>query len=142
MKITRIKGYELEKAQSNTSEDFFNRSEVTFSEDGEERTFHVLYIRYFDETFPEFLNIGVEGDPIFKVGDKEIQFKDLVALTLLIKNPSFRNRKRIYINTREDFASYFEGVHIQKLKEIFEGVHSKGEYNLTSPLHFLAQPSA
>lgn len=142
MKITRIKGYELEKAQSNTSEDFFNRSEVTFFEDGEERTFHVLYIRYFDETFPEFLNIGVDGDPIFKIGDKEILFKDLVALTLLIKNPSFRNRKRIYINTQEDFASYFEGVHIQKLKEIFEGVHNKGEYNLTSPLHFLAQPSA
>jgi hypothetical protein len=142
MRITEIKGYELEKTQSNTSEDFFNRSEVTFSEEGEERTFHVLYIRYFDETFPEFLNIGVEGDPVFKVGDKDILFKDLVALTCLIKNPSYRHRKRIYINTQEDFASYFEGVHIPKLKEIFEGLHNKGEYTLSSPLNFLAQSSA
>lgn len=142
MRITEIKGYELEKAQPNTSEDFFNRSEVTFVENGEERTFHVLYIRYFDEIFSEFLHIGVENDPVFQIGEKAVYFKDLVAITCLIKNPSFRHRKRIYINTKEDFARYFEGVNVPKLEEIFDGLYRKGEYTLTSPLHFLAQPSA
>ncbi|WP_078380123.1 hypothetical protein [Sutcliffiella halmapala] len=142
MRITELKGYELEKAQPNTSEDFFNRSEVTFEENGEERTFHVLYIRYFDETFSEFLHVGVESDPVFQIGEKVINFKDLVAITCLIKNPSFRHRKRIYINTQEEFARYFEGVNVPKLKEIFDGLIHQGEYTLTSPLHFLAQPSA
>lgn len=142
MRITEIKGYELEKAQPNTSEDFFNRSEVTFVEGGEEKTFHVLYIRYFDENFSEFLPIDVNSDPIFQISEEEVNFKDLVAIICLIKNPSFRNRKRIYINTQEEFASYFEGVNISKLKEIFEELQLKGEYTLSSPLDFLAQPSS
>jgi hypothetical protein len=142
MRITEIKGYELEKAQSNTSEDFFNRSSVTFEDVGEEKTFHVLYIRYFDETFSEFLSIGADQDPIFEIGNQPVTFKELVAITCLIKNPSFRHRKRIYINTKEELASYFNGVNIPKLKEIFEGLKSKGEYKLTSPLYFLAQPSS
>ncbi|KMJ59809.1 hypothetical protein AB685_02805 [Bacillus sp. LL01] len=143
MRIIEMKGYELEKAQSNTSEDFFNRSEVTFVHDGNEKTFHVLYIRYFDETFAEFIpTIDAKKDPVFVIGDREIMFKELVAITCLIKNPSFRHRKRIYINTKEELASYFAGVNINKLQEIFEGLHKKGEYELTSPLHFLAQPSS
>lgn len=143
MRITEIRGYELEKAQSNTSEDFFNRSVVTFEDAGEQRTFHVLYIRYFDETFAEFIpNMQQKEDPIFEVGDRQITFKELVAIICLIKNPSFRQRKRIYINTKEELASYFEGVNISMLKEIFEGLQHNGEYQLTSPLNFLAQPSS
>lgn len=142
MRITEIKGYELEKAQSNTSEDFFNRSEVTFEDEGEQRTFHVLYIRYFDETFAEFIpNMQQNENPIFELENEQISFKDLVAITCLIKNPSFRQRKRIYINTKEELAGYFEGINIPKLKEIFESLKRKGEYNLTSPLHFLKQPT-
>ncbi len=143
MRITEIKGYELEKAQSNTSEDFFNRSEVSFEDDGVEKTFHVLYIRYFDETFAEFIpQMQQKEDPVFVMGDKQITFKDLVAITCLIKNPSFRQRKRIYINTKEELAGYFEGIDIPKLKEIFEGLQQHGEYKLTAPLHFLGQPSS
>lgn len=143
MRITEIRGYELEKAQSNTSEDFFNRSVVSFEDNGELKTFHVLYIRYFDETFAEFIpSMHQLEDPVFELGDKQITFKDLVAITCLIKNPSFRQRKRIYINTKEELAGYFEGVDIPKLKEIFEGLHHSGEYKLSSPLYFLAQPSS
>ncbi|WP_223702466.1 hypothetical protein [Sutcliffiella deserti] len=141
MRITEVKGYELEKAQSNTSEDFFNRSEVTFEEDGKEKTFHVLYIRYFDKTFPELLEIGGENDPIFQIGDREVSFKDIIALTCLIKNPGFRQRKRLYINTQEELSRYFEGVDVPKFREIFEGLENKGEYILSSPLEFLAQAS-
>ncbi|TYS68340.1 hypothetical protein FZC76_11450 [Sutcliffiella horikoshii] len=143
MRIIKCRGYELEKAQPNTSEDFFNRSEVTFEDDGEEKTLHVLYIRYYDETFGESIpTMSGEADPIFEIGEKQITFKDLVAIVCLIKNPSFRQRKRIYINTQEELASYFEGVNIPKVREIFEGIHHQGDYKLTSPLHFLAQPSS
>ena len=143
MRIINCRGYELEKAQPNTSEDFFNRSEVTFEDEGQEKTLHVLYIRYYDETFAEFIpSMGGEADPIFEIGDKKITFKDLVAIICLIKNPSFRQRKRIYINTQEELAGYFEGVDIPKVREIFEGIHNQGDYKLSSPLHFLAQPSS
>ena len=67
MKIISCHGYELQKAQPNTSEDFFNRSEVTFvDDDGTERTLHVLYVRYFDERFFEWT--PYEQDPVFQIG--------------------------------------------------------------------------
>ncbi|CAG9622343.1 hypothetical protein [Sutcliffiella rhizosphaerae] len=138
MRIKEIKGYELEKAQSNTSEDFFNRSIVTFEYEGVERTFHVLYIRYFDETFAEFIPVlENRHNPIFEVAGEGVTFKDIVAITCLIKNPRFRNRKRIYINTREELASYFEGIQIDKLKKVFEELYKNDFYELTSPLKFL-----
>ncbi len=49
MLLKKCEGYELEKEKSNTSEDFFNRSEVVYVENGKEKTLHVLYVRYFDE---------------------------------------------------------------------------------------------
>lgn len=143
MRILNCRGYELEKAQPNTSEDFFNRSEVTFEDEGQEKTLHVLYIRYYDETFAEFIpSLSGEADPIFEIGDYKVTFKDLVAITCLIKNPSFRQRKRIYINTQEELAGYFEGVDIPKIREIFEGIDNKGHYQLSSPLDFLAQSTS
>ncbi|MGD6782112.1 hypothetical protein ACQCT3_17795 [Sutcliffiella horikoshii] len=143
MRIINCRGYELEKAQPNTSEDFFNRSEVTFEDDGQEKTLHVLYIRYYDENFSEYIpTLSGQTDPIFEIGEKNITFKDLVAITCLIKNPSFRQRKRIYINTPEELSGYFEGVDIPKVREIFEGLHNQGTYKLSSPLQFLAQPSS
>lgn len=39
MLINQSGGYELEKEKSNTSEDFFNRSEVTFVDEGEEKPY-------------------------------------------------------------------------------------------------------
>jgi hypothetical protein len=127
-------GYELEKAQSNTSEDFFNRSEVTFLEDGEERTFHLLYVRFFDELRAEVTPF--KEDPLFTIGEREIYFRDIVALICLIKNPGFRNRKRVYINSQEEMASYFEGFQFEKLPEIFEMISTKNSYKLESPLNF------
>lgn len=137
MIIKDCKGYELEKAQSNTSEDFFNRSEVTFLEDGEERTFHLLYLRYFDELFSTFTPF--ESDPIFNVGSREVMFKDIVALVCLLTNPGFRNRKRVYINTQKEFMEYFKDMKFEKIEEIFKVLESKGSYEVKSPLEFIAQ---
>lgn len=137
MQILECKGYELEKAQPNTSEDFFNRSEVRFVEDGEEKTFHLLYIRYFDEVFSEFTPF--QENPIFTVAGKEVFFKDIVGIVCLIKNPNFRHRKRVYINTQKEFEQYFSDINVEKLKELFENVLQQGKYELLSPLSFIEQ---
>ncbi|WP_096153673.1 hypothetical protein [Bacillus sp. FJAT-45066] len=137
MIIKKAIGYELEKAQSNTSEDFFNRSEVTFLDEEVEKTFHVLYVRYFEETFADYVETEAKTNPLFTVNGKQINFRDVVALTCLIKNTSYKNRKRLYINVKEDMEKYFHNVNINKLKDIYEALESKGEYNLTSPLSFL-----
>ena len=136
MLIKECIGYELEKEKSNTSEDFFNRSEVTFSEDGVEKTLHVLYVRYFDELFNEFTPFT--KDPIF--GEEiKVTFKDIVALVCLLKNPGLRNRKRLYINSKQEFTSYFQDVDFNKLPEVFHSLNQKKSYELRSPLEFILQ---
>lgn len=138
MFIKECQGYELEKEKSNTSEDFFNRSEITFEEDGHEKTLHVLYVRYFDEFFPEFTPF--KTNPLFKAGTREVDFKDIVALVCLLKNPGLRHRKRIYINSQTEFASYFQEVDFSKIPTIFEELENKKSYHLRSPLEFIVQP--
>lgn len=132
--INQSGGYELEKEKSNTSEDFFNRSEVTFVDEGEEKTLHVLYLRYFDEMFNEFT--PYQQDPIFD----EVEFKEIVALVCLIKNPGLRHRKRVYINSKHEFAAYFQDIDFNKLPEIFQSLKQNKSYELKSPLAFIMQP--
>ncbi|OIK15523.1 hypothetical protein BIV60_09190 [Bacillus sp. MUM 116] len=132
--INQYGGYELEKEKSNTSEDFFNRSEVTFVDDGEEKTLHVLYVRYFEEFFNEFT--PYEQDPIFD----DVEFKDIVALVCLIKNPGLRHRKRVYINSKHEFAAFFQDIDFKKLPEIFQSLKQNKNYELKSPLAFIMQP--
>jgi hypothetical protein len=136
--IKECKGFELEKEQSNTSEDFFNRSEVTFTEDGEEKTLHVLYVRYFDEIIKEFTPYN--QNPIMVQDGNEVQFKDIVALVCLLKNPGLRGRKRLYINSKYEFASYFQDINFDKLPEIFLALKQNKGYQLRSPLEFIMQP--
>lgn len=138
MKVIECKGYELIKEKPNTSEDLFNRSEITFIDEGEERTLHVVYVRYFDEIFNEFTPYG--KDPIFGEGSSEIHFKDIVALVCLLKNPGLRHRKRLYINSKQEFAAYFQDIDYNKLPEIFLALQQKKEYELRSPLDFILQP--
>lgn len=137
MLIKECKGFELEKEQSNTSEDFFNRSIVTFSEESEEKTLHVLYVRYFDEFIHEFT--PYKQDPIMVQDNIEVSFKDIVALVCLLKNPGLRSRKRLYINSKQEFASYFQDINYNKLPEIFLSLNQKKEYELRSPLEFIMQ---
>lgn len=137
MFIKSCSGYELEKEKSNTSEDFFNRSEVTFTENGEEKTLNVLYIRYFDEKMSEFTPF--EQEPVFQTDSQTINFKDIVAICCLIKNPGLRHRKRIYINSQNEFASYFQDIDFEKLKSVFESLGKTGGCELRSPLEYIVQ---
>lgn len=131
-------GYELEKEKSNTSEDFFNRSEVTFIVDGKERTLHVLYVRFFDEQFHEFT--PYQQNPIFTHGETEVTLKDIVALVCLLKNPGLRNRKRLYINSKQEFASYFQDINYDKLPEMVLAIKEKKNFELRSPIEYIMQP--
>ncbi len=126
MIIKQCNGYELEKAQSNTSEDFFNRSEVVFNENGEEKTFHLLYVRYFDELLPEVTPFKQE--PLFVIQERNIYFKDIVALVCLLSNPSYRTRKRVYINSQEEFLSYFKTFNYQVIQDVFKAIAEKRQF--------------
>ncbi len=55
MDVCRLYGEELQKSRSNTFEDYFNRSEVTYRDGGEERTLSVLYLRYFEAALFDLL---------------------------------------------------------------------------------------
>jgi hypothetical protein len=138
MLIKQCVGYELEKEKSNTSEDFFNRSEVTFVENGKEKTLHVLYVRFFDELIGSIT--PYEADPVFKAGSREVHLRDLVAIAALLKNPGYRHRKRVYINVQKEFADIFNGLEFSKLPEIFESIEQKGSFELRSPLDYIVQP--
>lgn len=139
MVITECKGYELEKEKSNTSEDFFNRSEVTYLDGSEEKTLHVLYVRYFDEIFQEFT--PYQKDPIVTKDDIQVTFKDLVALVCLIKDPGLRNRKRLYINSKQELTSYFQNIDYEKVPEIVLNVKQTHKFELRSPLDYMKQQS-
>lgn len=131
------KGFELEKEKPNTSEDFFNSSELTYVEDGVEKTLHILYVRYFDEFINECT--PYETNPIFKVGTREVYFKDIVALVCFLKNPGFRHRKRVYINSKMEFVTYFQGIDYNKLTEIFQALEEKQSFELNSPLEYIVE---
>lgn len=133
--IKGCKGFELEKEKPNTSEDFFNSSELTYSEDGVEKTLNILYVRYFDEFITELT--PYEADPIFKVASRDVYFRDIVALVCFLKNPGFRHRKRVYINSKAEFATYFQGIDYNKLKGIFQALEEKQSFELNSPLEYI-----
>ncbi|KFN01557.1 hypothetical protein D0U04_02445 [Bacillus clarus] len=121
MIIIGYAGYELEKAKPNTSEDFFNRSEVKYIVNNQEKTFSVLYVRYFEEILQEITLF--EGNPVFKVEKQDIYLRDIVALTCLVKNKELRTQKRLYINIMEDFQQYFDDATVVKVQEILKGLH-------------------
>ncbi len=128
MRIKNAEGIELEKEKPNTSEDFFNRSTVTYIDNNKEKQFHVLYVRYFDEKINEYTPF--ESDPIFAIGEKEITLKDTVALICLLKNGGYKDKKRLYINDINEFGKVFERVDFQVLREIFNSLLNEGEYKV------------
>ncbi|BBW95752.1 MULTISPECIES: hypothetical protein [Geobacillus] len=116
MDVCRLHGEELEKSQANTFEDYFNRSEVTYSDGGEERTLSVLYLRHFETALLELL--PYEGDPLFVANGRDIYLRDLVALVCLWQNPAYRRRKRVYIHDEAELCRYFAAVPNEALQAL------------------------
>ncbi|MGE7882460.1 hypothetical protein [Bacillus sp. NPDC094077] len=121
MIIIGYAGYELEKAKPNTSEDFFNRSEVTYILNDKEKTFSVLYVRYFEEVLQEVPPF--EGNPVCKVEEQDIYLRDIVAICCLVKNKELCARKRLYLNNIEEFKQYFDKGTVLKVQEIMAELH-------------------
>ncbi|CAM4016100.1 hypothetical protein BAQ48_05810 [Bacillus luti] len=121
MIIIGYAGYELEKAKPNTSEDFFNRSEVTYILNGKEKTFSVLYLRYFEEVLQEITPF--EGNPVCKVEEQDIYLRDIVAISCLVKDKELRAQKRLYLNNIEEFKQYFNEETVVEVQEILAELH-------------------
>ncbi|MGU3368457.1 hypothetical protein [Bacillus mycoides] len=121
MIIIGYAGYELEKAKPNTSEDFFNRSEVTYILNNQEKTFSVLYVRYFEEILQEITPF--EGNPVYKVEEQDVYLRDIVAIACLVKDKELRAQKRLYLNVVTDFQRYFDEGTVVKVQEILAELH-------------------
>ncbi|KZD37892.1 MULTISPECIES: hypothetical protein [unclassified Bacillus (in: firmicutes)] len=121
MIIIGYAGYELEKAKPNTSEDFFNRSEVTYILNNQEKTFSVLYVRYFEGILQEI--IPFEGNPVYKVEEQDVYLRDIVAIACLVKDKELRAQKRLYLNEVTDFQRYFDEGTVVKVQEILAELH-------------------
>jgi hypothetical protein len=117
--IYESNGYELEKAQPNTSEDFFNRSEVVYEVNGVKHKTAVLYLRYFEEQLSTFSDLT--DVTLYENGEESIHFCDTVALAMVLKNPNFIGRKRIYINEMTQFSKELEGVNYEQLVQYIRG---------------------
>lgn len=137
MKIISCHGYELEKEKPNTSEDFFNRSEVKIEENGKETVFRVLYLRYFEEQLYEF--IPFQENPIYTVGSRNVELKDIVALACILKNPDYQNRKQVYINNSDDFTNCLEGLNFEAVFSVFDELEKDKFSILRSPHDYLVQ---
>ncbi|MDF9448495.1 hypothetical protein [Bacillus toyonensis] len=121
MIIIGYAGHELEKAKPNTSEDFFNRSEATYILNDKEKTFSVLYVRYFEEVIQEITPF--EGNPVCKVEEQDIYLRDIVAICCLVKDKELRAQKRLYLNNIEEFQQYFDERTVLKVQEILAELH-------------------
>ncbi|WP_273837274.1 hypothetical protein [Guptibacillus sedimenti] len=89
MKVVDVTYEHLKKERSNSPEDSFVRSTVTYVQDGNKKRFHVLYPAIFGETAKAK---GIWG--------YDLPLQEAVALNFLSFYPG---RKRLYINTEEEF---------------------------------------
>ncbi|HET7579430.1 MAG TPA: hypothetical protein VFK33_09120 [Bacillales bacterium] len=138
MLIKKCEGVELEKSSPTSPEDAFNRSMVTFEADGRDRTFHLVYLRFFENRMNEFT--PYDGDPLFTAGSREVTLKDVAALTAMIQHPEYQQRKRVYLHEEESFDDLFKGIQFDQLHHIFDALESDGRYELKSSIPFLEQP--
>ncbi|MGN1401244.1 MAG: hypothetical protein ACI4XL_07070 [Bacillus sp. (in: firmicutes)] len=104
MIVRKCTGHELVKAKPTSPEEFFNQSEVTYESEGREKELKVLYLRYFEDRFEEF--VPYRSQPLFMAGERGVHLKDIVALICLLYNPDNQKRKRIYISDEEEFDRY------------------------------------
>lgn len=137
MLLKKCEGVQLEKSSPTSPEDSFNRSMVTYETGGRERTFHVLYLRFFEDNMNEF--IPFEADPLFTIGNRDVCLKDIVALCAIVQHPDYQQRKRLYVHKKETFVGLFSNVDFDELKNVFSVLESDGSYYFKSSITLLQQ---
>ena len=118
MNILKCIGYELEKEKSNSPEDYFTRSSVTYKQNGKIKEFQIIYIRYFEEVLLGQEEVMVRVEELLT----DYTLKDIVALLFLLQNPSYQERKRVYINSETVFMQVFENSSFVQVKEILNKI--------------------
>lgn len=115
MEILSCIGYELEKEKPNSPEEFFNRSTVTYRQNGQLKEFQVIYIRYFEEVL-----FKQEEEDLSSVKEllTDYPVKDVFALLCLLQNSRFLERKRVYINSESLFLTMFKNFPYIQIREI------------------------
>lgn len=101
---------------------------MTYILEGQEKTFSVLYVRYFEEILQEITPF--EGNPVFQIEEQDIYLRDIVALVCFIKNEEFRGQKRMYINIIEDFQKYFDTETVGRVQDIIVELHKNKEVEI------------
>ncbi|MDN4527335.1 hypothetical protein [Fictibacillus fluitans] len=117
MKIRSCAGYELEKAKSNSPEDFFNRSEVIYEHKGKERSFELLYVRFLEEQLQEDLTQQLTLE-----SGEHLAVRDIAALACLLQADGHLERRKVYINDQNEFSALFQNLDWNKLKRIWDRV--------------------
>lgn len=112
MFILQLKGWSLEKTLPNSFEDFFNKSEVIYEEDGEERKFTLTYLQYFEEKLDQLTS--------YEQSVSDRTFKDIAALASLLNHPELKLRKRLFISDETAFIRLFEGFDFKQISNIIE----------------------
>ena len=67
---------------------------MTYILNGKEKTFSVLYVRYFEEVLQEITPF--EGNPVYKVEEQNIYLRDIVAICCLMKIRSFVRKTFVF----------------------------------------------
>ncbi|MCA0990837.1 hypothetical protein [Pseudalkalibacillus hwajinpoensis] len=101
MKVVDVTYEHLKKERSNSPEDSFVRSTVTYVQDGTKKRFHVLYPAIFGETAKAK---GIWG--------YDLPLQEAVALSFLSFYPG---RKRLYMNTEEEFFRLLDKSDLSQL---------------------------
>ncbi|WP_347549796.1 hypothetical protein ABFG93_20210 [Pseudalkalibacillus hwajinpoensis] len=114
MRVTNVAFEQLEKERSNSPEDSFVRSTVTYEQNGKMKTFHVLYPVIFAERAIE------EG-----VWSRESTIHEAVALNLL---PQYPGRKRLYLSGESEFLSSLKEADLSELFAAIQQIKLNGSY--------------
>lgn len=119
MEVLSCIGYELEKEKPNSPEDFFNRSIVTYRQNGKLKEFQVIYLRYFEEVLFKQENLSSVKELL-----TDYTIKDIFALICLLQNSRFQERKRLYINSESIFLNMFNNLPYNQLREILNKMYN------------------
>ncbi|MGM9925959.1 MAG: hypothetical protein ACI35R_17070 [Bacillus sp. (in: firmicutes)] len=127
--IKEYAGYEIIKEKPASPQDSFHYSQVVYIHNGEERTLHVLYLKYFEELLADLGSPFIEG-PLLKLENRNVCIKDAMALIYLLLHPEAKERKRIYISSREHFLDILEKCNYNEVILILEALEKQQTYTV------------
>ncbi|WP_377888740.1 hypothetical protein [Alkalihalobacillus sp. R86527] len=113
MRITSVVGGQLEKDRSNSPEDSFSRSTVTYVIKGDEKTFSVLYPLFFEDR--------AVGEGLVNA-DESIQ--EMIGLCFF---ELFPERKRLYVSDEAEFLEALKKMDNVRIQEKLNEINTKSQ---------------